>query len=426
MAKRIQDFDLGYVLFRRFVDLFLRNSYRRFRVIGNENIPVDGAIMLAPNHCNALMDALVVLSARKQSTVFGARADIFNNPLAAKLLTFLKILPMVRVRDGIRNVLKNRDTMDVITEVLGDNVPYCMFSEGTHRSKHSLLPIKKGIIRTAFNSDEQFGGAKKLYIMPVGLEYGDYYRFRSTVLVQIGEPINVTEILKEKDDEGKAELFREFGTELHDRIAHLITYIEDDEDYDAKWAMTRILNAGQRGNLMRRKGRNRNAVASIEYALEHDEERTRQMLAKALEFDEKRKKAKVSMYSFGHSYPILRMILKSIVAVLLLPFFVVATILSLPIWLPAEIIVSKTKDKSFWNTIRFCCKLVVSILMMLIIIIVGLIVTKWYWMLAALVAFLGSTNFFYDYCELIRILVSDYRLFFNKPLNDEYNSINIY
>ena len=40
-------------------------------------------------------------------------------------------------------------------------------------------------------------GRLPLYIVPVGLEYGNFFRFRSTVLVQTGEPINVSAFLKE-------------------------------------------------------------------------------------------------------------------------------------------------------------------------------------------------------------------------------------
>ena len=104
---KIYEKDFGYTLLKPCVDWCTRHSYNRIEVKGRENIPADGAVIIAPNHCNTLMDALVILQAFKDESVFGARADMFKRPLIAKAMFFVRILPMVRQRDGLRNVLKN-------------------------------------------------------------------------------------------------------------------------------------------------------------------------------------------------------------------------------------------------------------------------------------------------------------------------------
>lgn len=58
---KIQDPNKWYSLLRHYVDLSLFQSYREIEYIGLEKIPKDGAVIIAPNHTNALMDALVVL-----------------------------------------------------------------------------------------------------------------------------------------------------------------------------------------------------------------------------------------------------------------------------------------------------------------------------------------------------------------------------
>ena len=90
--KKIYEKNLGYSLLRPIVDWCTRYSYRKVEVRGEENIPTDGPVLLAANHCNTLMDALVILRSRKEATVFGARADMFNSPLIAKIMYFIKIL----------------------------------------------------------------------------------------------------------------------------------------------------------------------------------------------------------------------------------------------------------------------------------------------------------------------------------------------
>ena len=155
--KKIYEKDLGYDILRPIVDWNVKESYRRVAVKGQENIPTDGAVIIAPNHCNTLMDALVILRANKNETVFGARADMFNNKLVAKIMFFLRILPMVRQRDGLRNVLKNKDTEEIIVETLEHGVPFCIFPEGKHRAAHSLQMLGKGVFRAALNANAKFG-----------------------------------------------------------------------------------------------------------------------------------------------------------------------------------------------------------------------------------------------------------------------------
>ena len=59
--KRIQDNSLVYNLLRLYVDFMLKISYRNIKYVGLERIPKDGAVIFAPNHTGALMDALVIL-----------------------------------------------------------------------------------------------------------------------------------------------------------------------------------------------------------------------------------------------------------------------------------------------------------------------------------------------------------------------------
>ena len=191
---KIQDYDPVYSFLRYYVDFVLKLSYRTIRYVGRENVPTDGAIIYAPNHTNALMDALVILAMDRKAKVFVARADIFKNPTFAKILSFLKIMPIMRMRDGIDEVRKNNETIERAVDVLRDGVPFCIFPEGQHLAKHSALPLSKGIFRIALQAQEQLHEVP-LYIVPVSLHYGNFFRFRSTVLVQIGHPIPVKEFI---------------------------------------------------------------------------------------------------------------------------------------------------------------------------------------------------------------------------------------
>ena len=211
MRKNIYDKDLGYDILKPIIDWNLKHSYQKLEVKGKENIPTDGAVIVAPNHCNTLMDALVILRAFNDETVFGARADMFNNALIAKFMYFIRILPMVRQRDGLRNVLKNYETQDIIVNTLKHKVRFCIFPEGRHRPAHSLQVLGKGIFRAALAANASFGEQMPVYILPAGIEYGDYFRYRSTSLVTFGKPINVTETIKELNLDNEAQIMDQLG-----------------------------------------------------------------------------------------------------------------------------------------------------------------------------------------------------------------------
>lgn len=190
--SKIQDRDRLYAFLRPYVDWMFRRSYRRFEYVGKEHIPTDGAVIFAPNHTNALCDAMAILGIDHRQKVFVARADIFKDPKKAKILNWLKIMPISRVRDGLDEVRHNDETINKAVDTLRDGVPFCIFAEGTHHPDRTILPLSKGIFRIALQANDTFGKQKPVYIVPVGIEYGDYFHLWNSVRVTIGEPINIT------------------------------------------------------------------------------------------------------------------------------------------------------------------------------------------------------------------------------------------
>ena len=100
---QVYDKNLGYTLLRIFwVNPIIKLSVRRLVVKGKENLPKDGAVIIGCNHTSALLDPLIILRAMNRATVFMTRADIFRKPFLQKVFTFLKMLPIFRIRDGPR------------------------------------------------------------------------------------------------------------------------------------------------------------------------------------------------------------------------------------------------------------------------------------------------------------------------------------
>lgn len=431
MRDKIYQDDWLYSALKPIVDWCTWNSYRKTGIHGKENIPTDGSILLTPNHCNTLMDALVMLRTQRRQTVFGARADIFNKPFIAKLMYFLRILPMVRQRDGLRNVLKNKDTQETIVETLENNVRFCMYPEGTHRTKHSLQMLGKGVFRSALAANEKFGDVKPLYIVPVGIEYGDYFRYRSSALVNFGKAINVTEFLKSLDTDNEAQMMDALRKELAERMSKLITFIKADEKYDGKWALTKMISINRKRvygefgtDLYSEMMHNREIVDRIEQACESKPEKMEEILNEAAAFEIKRKKKGISIYSFKkRSNPVLNTLGKGFAALVGLPYFAFSAVASLPMVVVNEIIRAKVRDKAFRNTVSLGVKLAFTLILFPTYAALGFCLAPWWMALAFLLLWLPSFGYFYDYIEACRRWFSDIRLLRNKKMYKEFKHI---
>lgn len=432
MREKIYQDDWRYDVLKPWVDFNIWQSYRKCQVHGEENVPTDGAVLVAPNHCNTLMDALVMLRAHNKQTVFGARADIFNKPFIAKLMTFVRILPMVRQRDGLRNVLKNKDTQEVIVETLENDVRFCMYPEGTHRAKHSLQVLGKGVFRAALAANEKFGAEKPIYIVPVGIEYGDYFRYRSTNLINYGKPINVTEMIKGLNLDNEAQIMDALRKELSSRMTELMTYFKFDENYDEKWALTKMVAIRDRKKAYGECGtdlyedmmRNRAIAADIEKAMEDHPEQMSEILAEVKEFEKNRKKSGISIYSFKKkSSPVMQAVGKGFAALLGLPYFIFSAAATLPMWATSFFVRSKVRDKAFRNTVSFGVKLAMSTIFLPVIAVLAFVFAPWWMALAILALWLPAYSYFHDYIEGCRRWISDIKLLRERKLWKKFKGI---
>lgn len=166
--------------------------YRRIVVLNKENIPRDGHNIFTPNHQNALMDAMAVLLVRRWQPVFLARSDIYKKNFIAKLLYFLKILPVYRIRDGYETLKNNEEIFQKTIDVIRNQNGLVVLPEGNHDGHRRLRQLKKGVARIAFQTEESTGYQLGINIVPVGINYSHYQKFRHVLTVNFGEPIPVS------------------------------------------------------------------------------------------------------------------------------------------------------------------------------------------------------------------------------------------
>jgi 1-acyl-sn-glycerol-3-phosphate acyltransferase len=168
LEQKLCNRTLGYAFLRNF---FVRPEfylfYRKVDVIGAETVPDSGPIIFAPNHQNALMDALAILCTKNRQPVFVARADIFQKPLIIAALHFLRILPIYRKRDGGNSSDNNQETFDLILKVLHSGQAVGIMPEGVHNEIKRLRMLQKGVFRLAMQAQEKSGNNPMVKIGPV-------------------------------------------------------------------------------------------------------------------------------------------------------------------------------------------------------------------------------------------------------------------
>ena len=182
---------------RKYVIFTFRHFYGEYIVVGRENIPSDCPVIFAPNHLNALMDALAVHSIvdENRSVTFLARSDIFKNKLIAGFLHSIKIRPAFRMRDGIENLGKNSEIFDQCVEILHKNNALGIMPEGDQGEQQKLRTFTKGIFRIAFAAQQKYGSQPGVKIVPVGIDFGDIVKFGKHIIINIGKPIEVSDYM---------------------------------------------------------------------------------------------------------------------------------------------------------------------------------------------------------------------------------------
>ena len=426
MKNRIQDKDPLYTFLKIFVDWSVRSSYRRYQVEGAENIPTYGHVIWAANHTNALMDPMVLLSTSRIPKVFVARADIFRKKWASKVLYFLRVMPIFRIRDGLDAVKHNDQSIATATGVILDGMPFVIYPEATHRPKHSLLKLSKGIFHIAESVIANSKENKPVYILPIGIEYGDYFRFHNDVLINFGKPFNITEFISEHADEPQPVVMQKMREVLTQKLAEQIVYIPDDEDYDAIWEYAK-LKAGNPdyskktlSEIEARQGKklkgllgvqavDKQAVADALALRESKPDQAREFFAKVDALRLWRIQNGISVRTIANECGGLKLLFRILIAILGLPYYGFCAVVGMIKWIPTMLILRNVKDDAFYNTARYGVRLALAIPALIVWALVFFLLFNWKIAAVLMILSLPSLKYLYDYGSYFRRVSSDVR-----------------
>jgi 1-acyl-sn-glycerol-3-phosphate acyltransferase len=166
----------------------VRAFYRRAEVRGLEYFPPAGPVLVCANHPSALADAVVVQAACPRLVHPLARSGLFKNPLAWPILKLIQAVPIYRRQDAA-DTSRNLDSFAQCHAMLRRGGALLIFPEGESHSDPGMHAFKTGAARLALGALQACGQTP--VVLPVGLNYTDVGRFRSSVLVKFGRPLPV-------------------------------------------------------------------------------------------------------------------------------------------------------------------------------------------------------------------------------------------
>lgn len=215
-------------VFRQAVDFY----FLELQVSGA--IPADGALLVASNHPNSIMDTLVLGSVIDREIHFLARSGLFSNPFVGAFLRSAGAIPIYRRQDGPTDPSGNQDAFRAAYEVLERGEVIGIFPEGQNAPIRHVRDIKTGVARIGL------GTKAAVKIVPIGLNYEDRDRFLARVLVRIGEPIDVGEWSDaHREDPRKAA--RELTDVVQERMRKLAVHVADLEQTELVHAIDALV-----------------------------------------------------------------------------------------------------------------------------------------------------------------------------------------
>lgn len=219
-----------YRMLRGLLHAGLGVFFRRVEVVGREHIPSDGPVIFCGNHPNSLLDPAVIIATCGRIVSFAAKDVLFRSPFLRVVMEALAAVPIRRRQDHGGGPVDNDATFEQLFAVLARGGAMGIFPEGISHDAAQLSKLKTGAARIALGAAR--GGAI-IKVVPCGLHYVHRKRFRSSVLVQYGEPLEVRAVEDEREAAGP------ITDEIEKRLRALTVNADD-------WETVRVLDGVRR------------------------------------------------------------------------------------------------------------------------------------------------------------------------------------
>lgn len=148
-----------------------------------------GPAIIASNHPNSMVDAIVIGCTCRQPVHFVIRSDMFKNRLFNFLLKHLNGIPIYRISEDKERMRDNFTSIEYCSSLLQQNAIIIIFAEGITVHDWKLKPLKSGPSKIISHAVTKSHLKEKLQVLPVGLTYSSYNHSSKTIIIQAGNLI---------------------------------------------------------------------------------------------------------------------------------------------------------------------------------------------------------------------------------------------
>jgi len=186
----------GYRLVRALTRWLLKLFYAHIEVVGSEHVPAAGSLIIAANHHNSIVDAMILLAVMPRPLRVLANAPLFRHPLIGPFLRLIGALPVHRRKEAGNDAdpSRNTDLFAATTAALRGGGAIAIFPEGVTQPEPALQTLRTGTARMLLDAENAAPGLH-VTLLPVGLVFDRPGTFRSgRALVLIGAPIATSDL----------------------------------------------------------------------------------------------------------------------------------------------------------------------------------------------------------------------------------------
>src|ERR671918_2816303 len=194
--------DHFYAVVRVIARFWIWFFFERVEIRNPQRVPRMGPVLLCINHPNNLIDSLLVGAVLPRKVHYLATGALFRNPIIARFLVALGVIPVHRKADNPDKVDRNTEMFAACDAAFDRGRLIAIYPEGATHSEAHLRRIKTGAARIVLGYEAHAPG--RLTVVPVGLSFEARKRFRGRVLVSFGEPVEVSSYLALYREEPKA------------------------------------------------------------------------------------------------------------------------------------------------------------------------------------------------------------------------------
>lgn len=196
---------------------------RQLRITNKAMLDAKGPLLIACNHPNSFLDAIIISSLFKRPVYSLARGDAFKNKFTSRLLGSLKMLPVYRTSEGVENMEHNYQTFEACKEIFKEDGIVLIFSEGRCINEWHLRPLMKGTARLALSSWQD---GIDLTVLPTGLNYQSFSVFGKNIDLNFGK------FIRQKDvptDDGFGKSIKAFNQVMQTALEPLVYEIDQND-----------------------------------------------------------------------------------------------------------------------------------------------------------------------------------------------------